>query len=72
MFLVAVMDWHSRRVPAWRLSNTLDCEFCVEALEEAVSRYGRPEFFNTDQGCQFTSERFTRVLKDHGVDGNGR
>jgi putative transposase len=54
LYLVAVMDWASRRVLAWRLSNTMDVEFCIEALEEAIARYGRPEIFNTDQGSQFT------------------
>ena len=76
MYLVAVMDWHSRRVLSWRVSNTLDTQFCIEALEEALQRYGRPEIFNTDQGAQFTSELFTGVLKDHGIaismDGKGR
>ena len=67
MYLVAVMDWLSRRVLSWRVSNTLDREFCVEALEEALARYGAPEIFNTDQGAQFTSEAFTDVLKAHGV-----
>ena len=76
LYLVAVMDWHSRKVLSWRLSNTLDTEFCVEALREALHHYGTPEIFNTDQGCQFTSEVFTQVLKDAGVqismDGKGR
>ena len=67
MYLVAIMDWHSRRVLSWRVSNTLDADFCVEALEEALARHGRPEIFNTDQGAQFTSEAFTRVLKHHEV-----
>jgi len=71
-----IMDWVSRAVLAWRLSNTLDADFCVEALEEALSRYGRPEIFNTDQGSQFTSDDFTGTLKRHGVtismDGKGR
>ena len=75
-YLVAVMDWLSRRVLSWRVSNTLDREFCVEALEEALARYGAPEIFNTDPGAQFTSEAFTDVLKAHGVaismDGKGR
>ena len=71
MYLVAVMDWLSRRVLSWRVSNTLDREFCVEALEEALARYGAPEIFNTDQGAQFTSEAFTDVLKAHGTDGCG-
>lgn len=76
MYLVAVMDWHSRKVLSWRLSNTMDAAFCVEALQEALGRYGRPEIFNTDQGCQFTSREFTSVLALAGVrismDGKGR
>jgi putative transposase len=76
MYLVAIMDWHSRRVLSWRLSNTLDTDFCVEALQEAVRRFGAPQIFNTDQGAQFTSEAFTGVLKGHGIqismDGKGR
>jgi len=76
VYLVAVMDWYSRRVLSWRVSNTLDTSFCTEALEEAIERYGAPGIFNTDQGCQFTSEDFTGVLKEHGVkismDGKGR
>jgi len=76
LYLVVVMDWVSRAVLAWRLSNTLGADFCVEALEEALCRYGRPEIFNTDQGSQFTSEDFTGTLKDHGItismDGKGR
>jgi putative transposase len=76
LYLVVVMDWASRAVLAWRLSNTLGTEFCVDALEEALSQHGRPEVFNTDQGSQFTSDDFTGVLKDHGVtismDGKGR
>jgi putative transposase len=76
LYLVAVMDWASRHVLAWRLSNTLDARFCVEALEEALARFGRPEIFNTDQGSQFTSLEFTAVLRDAGVaismDGRGR
>jgi len=75
-YLVAIMDWHSRRVLSWRLSNTLDATFCVEALREAVSRFGRPEIFNSDQGSQFTSKDFTDVLLGAGVkismDGKGR
>ncbi len=75
-YLVAVMDWASRRVLSWRLSNTLDAGFCIEALEEALERYDSPEIFNTDQGSQFTCEGFTSVLADHGVqismDGRGR
>ena len=75
-YLVVVMDWASRRVLSWRLSNTLDAAFCIEALEEALERYDTPEIFNTDQGSQFTCEGFTSVLADHGVaismDGRGR
>jgi putative transposase len=75
-YLVAIMDWYSRRVLAWELSNSLDTSFCVEALEEALSRFGQPEIFNTDQGSQFTAETFTQVLLDRGVkismDGKGR
>jgi len=67
MYLVAVMDWHSRKVLSWRLSNTMEADFCVEALQEAIERYGCPEIFNTDQGAQFTSEAFTKVLKDNGI-----
>ena len=76
LYLVAIMDWVSRHVLAWRLSNTLDADFCIEALDEAMARYGRPEIFNTDQGSQFTSFGFTSILKDAGVaismDGRGR
>lgn len=76
MYLVAIMDWHSRRVLAWRLSNTQDTHFCLEALEEALGRYGAPEIFNSDQGAQFTAEAFTGVLQRHAVaismDGKGR
>jgi putative transposase len=76
LYLVVIMDWASRTVLAWRLSNTLGADFCVEALDEALTRYGRPEIFNTDQGSQFTSEEFTSTLKDHEVtismDGKGR
>jgi len=76
LYLVVIMDWASRAVLAWRLSNTLGADFCVEALEEALARYGRPEIFNTDQGSQFTSDDFTGTLKRHGVtismDGKGR
>jgi len=75
-YLVAVMDWYSRRVLSWRLSNTLDSSFCVEALDEALLRFGQPEIFNTDQGSQFTAEAFTSVLLARGVkismDGKGR
>ncbi|MFT5067528.1 MAG: putative transposase, partial [Reinekea sp.] len=55
LYLVAIMDWYSRKVLAWRLSNSMDADFCVEALNEALAKYGRPEIFNTDQGSQFTS-----------------
>jgi putative transposase len=76
LYLVVIMDWVSRAVLAWRLSNTLGAELCVEALEEALARHGRPEIFNTDQGSQFTSDDFTGTLKRHGVmismDGKGR
>ena len=76
MYLVAIMDWHSRRVLSWRVSNTLDTDFCSEALEEALQRFGTPDIFNTDQGAQFTSEAFTGLLKEHGIqismDGKGR
>jgi putative transposase len=76
VYLVAIMDWYSRRVLSWRLSNTLDSSFCVEALEEAVARFGRPEIFNTDQGAQFTADAFTKPLRDRGIaismDGKGR
>lgn len=76
LYLVAIMDWYSRKVLAWRLSNTMDVEFCIAALEEAMMKHGRPEIFNTDQGSQFTSPRFTEILRDAGVrlsmDGRGR
>ena len=65
MYLVAVMDWYSRKVLSWRVSNTLDADFCVEAVEEAIGRFGPPEIFNTDQGAQFTSQAFTILLKNH-------
>ena len=75
LYLVVVMDWHSRYVVAWRLSNTLEADFCVDALKEALGQ-GQPEVFNTDQGSQFTSLEFTGVLQEHGVkismDGKGR
>jgi len=75
-YLVAIMDWASRKVLSFRLSNTLDTSFCTEALEEAISRYGTPQLFNTDQGSQFTSDDFTGILKKHDVrismDGKGR
>ena len=65
MYLVAILDWYSRRVLAWRVSNTVDSDFCVEALEDALTHYGPPAIFNTDQGAQFTSQAFTTVLKAH-------
>lgn len=75
VYLCAVMDWSSRRVLAWRLSNTLTTDFCLEAVQEAINRYGKPDIFNTDQGCQFTSLEFTGLLKDQGIqismDGKG-
>jgi len=75
-YLVAIIDWHSRRVLSWRLSNTMETSFCIEALQEALQRYGPPEIFNTDQGVQFTADAFTRVLRDARVaismDGVGR
>ncbi len=76
LYLVAIMDWATRHVLAWRLSNTMDAGFCVEALQEALARYGKPEIFNTDQGSQFTSFDFTGTLKDAEItismDGRGR
>ncbi len=76
LYLVAIMDWFSRKVLAWRLSNTLEADFCVAALEDAIARYGKPDIFNTDQGSQFTGFDFTNTLKDAGIrismDGRGR
>lgn len=76
VYRVAVIDWYSRKVLAWRVSNTLDSGFCVDCLEQALRAYGPPEIFNSDQGCQFTSDAFTGVLKEHGIaismDGRGR
>ena len=76
LYLVAVMDWASRKVLSWRLSNTMEADFCVAALEEAIARYGKPDIFNTDQGSQFTSFAFTNTLRDAGIrismDGRGR
>ncbi len=76
LYLVAVMDWATRKVLSWRVSNTMDVEFCVDALQEALARFGRPEIFNSDQGSQFTSSAFTGVLQQAGVripmDGRGR
>ena len=74
MYLVVIMDWYSRYVLAWRLSNTLESDFCVEALQEALQK-GKPEIFNTDQGARFTGDAFTGVLEEHGIrismDGKG-
>ena len=76
MYLVAIVDWYSRKVLTWQLSNTLDSRFCVDCLESALQQYGTPEIVNTDQGCQFTAMAFTNVLKRHGIkismDGRGR
>jgi len=76
LYLVVIMDWYSRKALSWRLSNSMEADFCVEALEEALNRFGPPEIFNTDQGSQFTSEAFTSVLKEADVkismDGKGR
>lgn len=76
LYLVAVMDWYSRKVLSWRLSNTMDTSFCIDALTDAIDGYGVPEIFNTDQGAQFTSEAFTGVLNQHAItismDGRGR
>lgn len=75
-YLAAVIDWYSRRVLSWRISNTMEAEFCVDCLEEALRRHGKPEIFNSDQGSQFTSDAFTGVLKREGItismDGRGR
>ncbi len=76
MYLVAVMDWCSRKVLSWRVSNTLDSDFCIAAVEEAISKYGPPQIFNTDQGAQFTSRAFIELLESNGIrvsmDGRGR
>ena len=76
VYLVAVIDWYSRKVLSWRVSNTLESTFCVEALEEAIAGYGTPDIFNTDQGVQFTSHKFTELLESHEIaismDGKGR
>ena len=75
VYLVAILDWYSRRVLSWRVSNTLTTDFCLDAVREAIARYGRPEIFNTDQGSQFTSSEFTGLFKEHGIqismDGKG-
>ena len=74
-FLAVILDWYSRKVLSWRVSNTMDNSFCLEALEEAIARYRTPEIFNTDQGSQFTSDAFTGKLKEHNIrismDGKG-
>lgn len=76
VYLVAIMDWFSRKVLAWELSNSLDTAFCTEALQRAFRTHGTPEVFNTDQGCQFTSQEWTELLKERGIrismDGRGR
>ncbi len=76
LYLVAVMDWFSRKVLVWRLSNTMEADFCIEALLKAIARFGRPVIFNTDQGSQLTSPRFTEVMAEAGIrismDGRGR
>ena len=76
LYLVAIIDWATRRVLSWRLSNPLTAGFCVEALSEALAQFGNPGVFNTDQGAQFTSDEFTKVPRDHGIeismDGRGR
>jgi len=76
LYLVAIMDWYSRKALSWRISNTMDVDFCVLALEEALAKYGKPDIFNTDQGSQFTSFTFTALLRENGIrismDGRGR
>jgi transposase InsO family protein len=67
LYLVAIIDWATRRVLSWRLSNTLTAELCVEALSEALAGFGKPDIFNTDQGAQFTSDEFTQMLRDHEI-----
>ena len=75
VYLVAVLDWYSRKVLSWRVSITMDVHFCLEALDEAIAVHGSPEIMNTDQGSQFTSQAFTGRLKEHGIrismDGKG-
>ena len=75
VYLTVVLDWYSRKVLAWRLSISIDVDFCIDAVKEAIARWGRPEIFNTDQGSQFTSHEFTRLLKEHDIaismDGKG-
>jgi putative transposase len=76
LYLMAIIDWYARKVLSWKLSNSLDSEFCIAALTEALAKHGAPEIFNTDQGCQFTGERWLERLTQHGVrismDGVGR
>ena len=76
LYLVAIIDWYSRKELSWKLSNTMDSFFCIEALNEALQNYGTPEIFNTDQGAQFTSKEFTDILKEQSItismDGKGR
>ena len=76
VYLVAIIDWYSRKVLSWRLSNTMDAGFCVDCLEEAIKAYGTPEIFNSDQGSQFTGDAFTGILIEHSItismDGRGR
>lgn len=76
LYLVAVIDWYSRKILSWRISNTMDVDFCIETLKEALAKYGKPEIFNSDQGSQFTSISYLKVLQDAGIqismDGRGR
>lgn len=76
IYLIAVIDWHSRKILSWRVSNTMEVSFCTEALKEAIENYGTPEYFNTDQGSQFTSNAFTSILESNNIrismDGRGR
>lgn len=76
IYLIAIIDWHSRKILSWKVSNTMEVSFCTEALREAIENYGTPEYFNTDQGSQFTSTAFTSILESHNIrismDGRGR
>ena len=76
MYLVAIKDWHSRAILSWRLSNSMDVSFCIDALEEALQKYGTPDIFNSDQGSQYTSPAFTDILQENNIkismDGKGR
>jgi putative transposase len=76
IYLVGIMDWYSRKILSWRVSNTMDVSFCIDALEEALTRHGKPEIFNSDQGCQFTSQELTEILLEKSIlismDGKGR